>query len=299
MTRLDRRTFLVGSATLALATACGGGDDAESSPQPGSGDASAIAFLVPSFPDGYRSPATLVAGLENRITFVVRDQETVMRSNAPSELAFSITQGESDIIYEETVAARADGIITPYFPLRFTPAVAGEYVARLVDHPDVDPIPFVVTDKDAVAIPQVGDTVPIVATPTVDDDLGVTPICTRAVPCPFHDHSFDTVFDNGRPTVLLIATPGFCQTDICGPVVDLLIDASEGRDGIDYVHAEVYVDPSDFDEGTFPDTTDAVAAMGLPYEPALFAMDAEGTLMARLDTTWDRSELDEALSTLS
>ncbi len=256
-----------------------------------------LTFLVPSFPDGFRSPATVVAGIEQRITLLVRDEIDTMRESAPSELAFTITRGDTTVV-SETVALRSDGVITPYYPIRFTAPEPGEYAATLVDHPNVTPVPFIVIDRAESTIPQVGDTLPVVDTPTIDDPRGVTPICTRAIQCPFHENNLTDMIDNGRPTVLIIATPGFCQTDICGPVVDLLIDGADGHDDVDFIHAEVYVDPSDFDKGGFPDTTASIAAMGLPYEPALFVVDAGGTLMARLDVMWDRSELADALAIL-
>ncbi len=296
MTRPDRRKFILGALAVpsgaALLAACGG--DSAPAQAVASSD---LSFLVPSFPDGFRSPAALVAGVEQRITFVVRDEIDIMRDFAPAELAFTITLGDTTVA-SETVDLRSDGIITPYYPIRFTAPEPGEYVATLVDHPDVTSIPFLVMDRASGTIPQVGDTLPVVDTPTINDARGVTPICTRAIPCPFHEHNLSEVIDNGRPTVLIVATPGFCQTDICGPVVDLLIDGAKGHDDIDFVHAEVYVDPSDFDTGAFPDTTATIAAMGLPYEPALFVNDANGTLLARLDTMWDRSELADALSRL-
>ena len=94
----------------------------------------------------------------------------------------------------------------------------------------------------------------------------------------------------------MVATPGFCQTDICGPVVDLLIDAAADRDDLDVIHAEVYVDPSDFASGSFPELTSIVQATHLPFEPVLFVLDGDGVVLARVDTTFDRSELAEAIA---
>jgi len=310
MTRLDRRKFILGALAVpsgaALLAACGGDTESVSTGQQSSAASTGSAlpepsteltYLVPSFPDGFRSPASVVAGIEQRITLLVRDELDTMRESAPSELAFTITQGDTTL-FSETVALRSDGVITPYYPIRFTAPEPGEYLASLVDHPSITPVPFIAIDRAASTIPQVGDTLPVVDTPTIVDPRGVTPICTRAIQCPFHENNLTDMIDNGRPTVLIIATPGFCQTDICGPVADLLIDGAVGHDDVDVIHAEVYVDPSDFDRGGFPDTTPAIAAMGLPYEPALFVTDAGGTLVARLDIMWDRSELAEALAVL-
>jgi len=295
VTSLSRRRFLLSSvaAPLVLA-ACGNG----TTNQPEANTDRNLSFLVPAFPDGFSQAATLVAGIEQRLPFVVRDQLDVMRDDAPERLAVAV-RSNGRMVQQFTLDAHSDGIITPYFPLRMTFSTPGQYEAALPDHPDVPPVPFLVADRSSVAIPQVGSQLPVVATPTVADPQGVNPICTRALPCSLHRHDLAEVATNQRPTVLLIATPGFCQTDICGPVVDLLLEVAGDRTDLDLIHAEVYMDPTVFATGAFPDLTPVVAALDLPYEPALFVLDGAGTVTARLDTTFDRSELAAALELVS
>lgn len=295
MAQINRRAFLIGTTTAALAAACGGQENDADDVSRFDGGSGEVAFLIPVFPDGFRQAPTLVAGVPQRLTFVVADEIDNLREDAPASLAIRVEQA-GELVAEATVAQRSDGIITPYFPLPIEFDAPGEYSAALPAHPDVAAVPFTVVDAGEVLIPQIGDSITPTATPTTADDLSVTPICTRAIPCPFHEISHDAVAANGRPTVLLIATPGFCQTDICGPVVDLLIDAAAGRDDLDVIHAEVYVDPSEFQSGGFPELTPIVQATNLPFEPALFVLDGDGVVRARVDTTFDRSELAEALS---
>jgi hypothetical protein len=293
---LSRRTFLIGSATgSALLAACG---RSTSSGPSQSTSATALAFLVPAFPDGFSQAATLVPGVEQRLPFVLRDQIDVVRDNAPARLAMAI-QRAGETIHEATIEAYSDGIFTPYYPLMVTLPEPGQYEAVLTDHPDVAPVSFLVVEPGTVTIAQVGDPLPNLDTPTVDAPRGVNPICTRALPCSLHDKSLREVVSNGRPTVLLIATPGFCQTDICGPVVDLVQDVAGARSDLDVIHAEVYVDPSVFTTGAFPEVTPIVSALSLPYEPALFVADGDGIIVARVDTTFDRRELADALTRLS
>lgn len=296
MTRLDRRTFIFGVAGAGVLAACG--DDGESGsdePDTTAVTAGTPAFLVPTFPDGFRAESTIIAGAEQRISFVLRDDVDTMRANAPDQVDIEISFGD-EVIASGPQAVRRDGILTPYYPVFFTAATPGEYVARAIDLPDVAPIPFVVREQSEVAIVQVGDPMRPVDTPTLDDARGVDPICTRATPCDFHAQTLTEALGTGKPTVLIISTPGFCQTDICGPVLELLIDAADGRDDLAVVHAEVYVDPSLFADGEFPATTEAVNTYALPFEPQLLVADEAGTIVARLDTTWDRSELDAALA---
>ena len=254
-----------------------------------------LRFLTPTFPDGFRQAPVLIAGVSQRLAFVVRDQIDIMRESAPTELTVRIRHGD-DVVLEHTIARRAEGIITPYFPIETTFSASGEFVADLPDHPDVAGVPFLVAGRADVDIPQIGDPLPAASTPTFDDAKGVTPICTRSIECPFHEIDLLDAVANDKPTVLLVATPGFCQTDICGPVVDLLIDETSDRDDLNVIHAEVYVDPSDFETGGFPDLTEVVDALALPFEPALFVAATDNTILVRLDTTFDRSELRDALA---
>ena len=87
-------------------------------------------------------------------------------------------------------------------------------------------------DPADVAIPQVGAPLPPFDTPTVEDGRGVNPICTREPACPLHDVSTQSsALSAGQPVAYLIGTPAYCQTAVCGPVLDLLLDraATAGR----------------------------------------------------------------------
>ena len=98
---------------------------------------------------------------------------------------------------------------------------------------------------------------------------------------------------------LVIATPEFCQTAICGPVLDLVIEALPDYPTITAIHAEVYADPLSGDDpraGGLAPITDAFA---LSFEPTLYLMDATGTVVTRLDSVYDRVELREALDQIA
>jgi hypothetical protein len=89
---------------------------------------------------------------------------------------------------------------------------------------------------------------------------------------------------------VLISTPGFCQTAVCGPVLELLMSEQANFPAIRMVHAEVYKDPQQF-AAAIPkaETTGAVKAYGLSYEPSLIVANADGIVVSRLDFTWDRA----------
>jgi hypothetical protein len=150
---------------------------------------------------------------------------------------------------------------------------------------------------EAIAVPQVGQPLPVAPSPTTTDPLGVGRLCTQDPPCPFHEVSLDVATGGGRPVAVLVSTPEFCQVGICGPVLDLLTDAASGRADLTVIHVEVYPDSTAGDPG--PVSPLVVDTFGLSYEPVLFVADAGGTVTARLDNIYDGAELAEALATAS
>ena len=145
-------------------------------------------------------------------------------------------------------------------------------------------------------IPQVGAPLPSVATPTTADPRGVDPICTRdpAVPVP-RGRTSPTALSPAGPTVLLISTPLYCQTAICGPVLDLLIDggrAARRTSTSSTPRCTPTPTPVDSIVEAHPGA-DRADAYGMLFEPCLFVADATGTIVRRLDLIWDATELDE------
>ncbi|HEX7096707.1 MAG TPA: hypothetical protein VF183_12555, partial [Acidimicrobiales bacterium] len=261
----------------------------------GDGDTARVpTVLGAGFADGYSStiPA-LVAGIPQRAPFVaMTDIREVVRDEAPASIDVEVRHGGSTVV-AMTVERHGDGIPTPYYPVVFTPPEPGEYEVHASFAKQ--PTPFRVAARDELDLVQVGDPLRPVDTPTIADPRGVTPVCTRVDPCPFHEITLRDALAGATPVVLIISTPGFCQTAICGPVLDLLIDAAPQRPDLTIVHAEVYVAP---DEGDMT-TTEVISTYGLNYEPSLYVADATGTVTARLDFSWDRRELTAALGTVS
>ena len=125
-------------------------------------------------------------------------------------------------------------------------------------------------------------------TPTIDDARGIDPICTRANgTCAFHELTLAEALANDRKTLLIVSTPGFCQTAVCGPILEMAIEEAPNRPGLDVVHAEVYRNPS---EG-LEELADVMEALGLLFEPSMFFIEPDGMIADRIDFTVDRREL--------
>ena len=82
-----------------------------------------------------------------------------------------------------------------------------------------------------------------------------------------------------EPILLLFATPQFCQSRVCGPVVDVAQQAQQEYGGkAAFIHMEIYND-NDPATGVRPQ----VRAFHLPSEPWLFAINREGVVSSTIE----------------
>jgi hypothetical protein len=123
-------------------------------------------------------------------------------------------------------------------------------------------------------IPRVGQKGPLIHTPTpadVGNDL--SKITTRIPPDTQHEVDYADVYGK-EPIVLLFATPQFCQSRVCGPVVDVAEQLKQlYGDKAAFIHMEIYND-NDPSKNVRPQ----VRAFHLPSEPWLFAIGRDGRI---------------------
>lgn len=167
----------------------------------------------------------------------------------------------------------------------------GVYLAE-VDITEAGPTSFVAVTSDQRAgadaiqvaspadsqLPAPGREAMAVATPTNDDDLGFEQLCTADPPCGMHEVSLDQALEAGRPIMLTFATPAYCETAVCGPSVEILDEVRTSRDWGEtvFIHVEIFTDGGQT-------VAEPVTEWGLPSEPWLFAIAADGTIVDRAD----------------
>jgi hypothetical protein len=141
-------------------------------------------------------------------------------------------------------------------------------------------------------IPQVGDQAPVIHTPTADDVGGdLSKIDTRIPPDQMHEIDFADVVGK-KPVVLVFATPAFCQSRVCGPVVDEVQEVADKHgDEAAFIHMEIYEDNDPSSEEARPQ----LAAFGLETEPWTFLIDKNGIVRDRIEGAFGVSELEEAM----
>lgn len=172
-----------------------------------------------------------------------------------------------------------------------------EVALRSEDGTTTDRIPFNVADDGLT--PAVGEPAPAVATPTGDDVADLAEISTDPEPDPsFYQLSLDEALGSGRPTVVVFATPAFCETATCGPMLDTVKEVSKDFPDMNFVHVEVY---KNLDATSREDLelVDAVTEWNLPSEPWTFLIDGDGNVAARFEGTVDSEELTDALEALA
>ncbi len=140
-------------------------------------------------------------------------------------------------------------------------------------------------------IPRVGRRAPTIHTPTAQDVGGELSKITTRVP-PDSQNKVDYADALGRePIVLLFATPQFCQSRVCGPVVDVAEQAKhEYGDKAAFIHMEIY-DDNDPAKGARPQ----VRAFHLPSEPYLFTIDRRGIVRDAVEGAFGLELMHEAV----
>ncbi len=96
------------------------------------------------------------------------------------------------------------------------------------------------------------------------------------------------------PFVVTFATPKFCTSRTCGPVVDVVDAASRklAATPVRFIHVEIYKD-NDPAKGFNP----WVKEWNLPTEPFTFVVDRNGVIRAKLEGAFSVSELESVVRT--
>ena len=140
-------------------------------------------------------------------------------------------------------------------------------------------------------VPRVGQQAPLIHTPTAADTGGdASQLTTREPPETQNKVDYADVLGK-EPIVLLFATPRFCQSPVCGPVVDQTEQAQRkyGEDAA-FIHMEIFND-NDPGDGPRPQ----VRAFHLPTEPWLFTIDRDGVIREAIEGAFGTQLLDQAI----
>jgi hypothetical protein len=243
-------------------------------------------------------PSELAVG-QNRMAVGLLDANDQMIAEAEVHFHyFDLTDPTEPQLEQEADATQVqspDGLTTIFTQERSFDR-AGEWglevQAQLADgQTAVQRIKFNVAAESTSLLP--GAAAPRVPTPTLADVAGdFSRITTAWEPNPaLYRLSLNEALGNGKPTVLLLATPAFCQTRFCGPAYETISTlADQVGDAVNVLHVEVYAglpDPAQTDWQLAP----IMDAFGLATEPWVYVMDAEGTVVYRAEGVFTLDEI--------
>lgn len=118
-------------------------------------------------------------------------------------------------------------------------------------------------------------------------------ICTADPVDDMHALSIDEAITNGKPTVVLFATPALCTSRVCGPSLETVQELKRRYgDGANFIHVEIYP------ERDYAKPVAAIDEWQLPSEPWLFLIDKQGNVVERYEGGIGLAELDPGVKRL-
>jgi hypothetical protein len=201
--------------------------------------------------------------------------------------------GEEDArYYGEGLGPRGTFIVHPTFDSAGSWGMEVE-VQRPNQQPSTQRMQLEVAQQGSA--PKIGSAAPKSKTPTARDVPDLKIITSDSEPDPrLYQMSIDQAVAGGKPSLILFATPGFCQTAVCGPGVDVLSKLADTfGDRIVPVHVEIYQHP--FEQ---LQQVSAMQEWGLKTEPWLFLVDRNGMIAGRYEGGITFAELEPEVAKL-
>jgi len=105
-----------------------------------------------------------------------------------------------------------------------------------------------------------------------------------------HQARIADAITQGKPQVIVFATPKYCTSRVCGPVVDVVRTLiPRYGDRVAFIHEEIW------DSGSLQKFSPTVEEWNLRSEPWIFVVDGKGIVRARFEGVTTRGELEAAL----
>ncbi len=151
------------------------------------------------------------------------------------------------------------------------------------------PTGFLAIEDPTVA--STGLPAPKSVTRTIADYPDLAVISSDPDPDPaLYELSVDEAVSNGTPSVIVFATPAFCSSAACGPMLDQVKQIKGDFPDIDFVHVEIYEDIQVQDIADLV-SVEAVVEWSLPSEPWIFVVDADGVIVSGFEGAVTDDEL--------
>ena len=286
-----RRVFVLTVLLIALATACGGGEDKtvlelgdkEITPIPGNSE--------------------LVVG-PNRFAVAFIDAENnPIAGESGTSVHFSLfgpdgtAKGEQDARFVWAIPDET-GVWTA--GVNFDQAGQWKVEALLRRGGDEKTVAFSFTVLERGQAPMIGDPAPPTENLTLGQEPNIKRVSTDENPdLAFYQLTVAEALQAGKPFVVIFATPAFCQTRFCGPILDNVKSVRpEFADRVNFINIEPY--ELDADGRLVTDEQGIKVAQPmldweLQTEPWVFVVGADGRIADRFEGAASPEDLREAI----
>ncbi len=290
-TLLAVRSWILVAAVFALAACSAGAGNTDATDASTDSDTAPLVIVA-------NAPGTLGPGPQRMVLgLAARDASSLASPDLP--VAFQISDSEGDVV------AEADGVfqwtipdVRGVYTIRPEFADAGVYGIQAFPAEGEPSVKVNFTVSDDPVVPEVGDRAIAAPSPT-GDEAPLETITTDPDPDPsFYEVSLDEAVESGQPTVVVFATPAFCQSQTCGPMLDQVKAAAPEHPEVTFIHVEVYEDFQGATSAEELNPAPAAVAWGLPSEPWLYFVDGDGVVTARYEGTVSPEELVEGFATI-
>jgi hypothetical protein len=159
------------------------------------------------------------------------------------------------------------------------------------------PIPFRFNVLERSAEPGIGDAAPASVQQTLATAARIEDIDSSYPPRPqMHGMTVAEAIASGRPSVIAFATPAFCRSRTCGPVMDTVMDPLYAKHSAraNFIHVEPY-DLAALREANIEHPVAATREWNLQSEPWVFVVDGHGKVAAKFEGIMGEDEVESAL----
>lgn len=153
---------------------------------------------------------------------------------------------------------------------------------------------FIIQTLADVSAPDIGEVPPASQNRTLETEPDIAKLTSDPAPEPaLYRSTVAQALASGRPSVVVFATPAYCESRLCAPVVNSVKTVyGELKDQVNFIHIEVY---QTFDPLVYAAEMDE---WKLASEPWTFVLAADGKVVARFGGPISPRELRQALDAL-
>jgi hypothetical protein len=241
----------------------------------------------------------------NRVALVlVRNNTPLNDPNIKVDMRFAKLEGsEAPVSHKDSARYYGEGLPVGFYVTYPTFDSAGKWVvevsSQMPNESTVSTSQLVIDVKAKSIAPNVGEKSKSFATPTLADTPAEQISSGQPINPALYQISLDDALASGKPTAILFGTPAFCASATCGPSLKVLdgLQAEYGEQ-INFIHVEVYAYP--FSESAAKGVlSEGMKAWGIPTEPWLYLIDANGVIAARVEGGITHDEIAPALAQLA